>query len=495
MKNLVIINATSITPYASAPLAGQDTALSRALAFAGRLPSVGMTAVFCRAADEAFVPFQTVIRDRWTARDLLQEMSRLRAGFDNVFYYYADCPLLDEKLAGRMFSDHVKYFSDYTFADGYPYGLAVEIIRAPILEPLLALVKDSDELTRETVFEVLKRDINAFDLETEIAPVDLRQLRVSLAADTKRNFQLCRGVMAAGGGDWPSVLDVLQKKPELLRTLPAFVSVQIVEGCPQSCSYCPYPVLRGDILGKKAEMAADRFAALVRQVKDFCDDATVSVSLWGEPSLHGQIDELIGLALETDGIDLVIETSGVGWDPSRLRALAAGLTRPPVWIVSLDAWAEEDYRKLRGDGFRQAVDTARLLVELFGSRAYVQAVRMKENEASLEQFYREWKKTTESLIIQKYDHFSGLLPDRKVTDLSPLTRLPCWHVKRDLAVLLDGTVPLCREDVKTGRPLGSVFRDPLESIWRKGEEVYREHLAESYAAPCRACDEYYTFNF
>ncbi len=87
------------------------------------------------------------------------------------------------------------------------------------------------------------------------------------------------------------------------------------------------------------------------------------------------------------------------------------------------------------------------------------------------------------------------IPDRKVTDLSPLTRLPCWHNKRDLTVFLDGTVPLCREDVKAARPLGNVFRDPLEAIWKQGDETYREHLAGTYAPPCKACDEYYTFNF
>jgi len=495
MKNLVIINAIAMTPYATTPLYGPASALSYAMAFAGKLPEVASTVVFCREPSDSFLPFETVARGEWSVRDLFGEMSRLKTGYDNIFYYFADCPLLDEELAARMFADHVKYYSDYTFADGYPYGLSVEIIRTPILDPLLALVKDGDTLTRETVFEVLKRDINAFDLETEIAPTDMRQLRVSFTADTRRNFNLCRDVMAAGGRDLKAALEVVQKQPGLLRTLPAYVSVQVVEGCPQSCSYCPYPVFRGDILGKKAEMKTGDFETVVRKVKEFCDDATISISLWGEPSLHSRIDELAALALGTDGIDLVIETSGVGWDPARLKALAAGLKRPPFWIVSLDAWTEADYRCLRGEGFEEAVGTARLLLELFGNRTYVQAVRMKENEAGLEQFYREWKKTSESLIIQKYDHFSGFLPDRKVTDLSPLTRLPCWHVKRDLSVLLDGTVPLCREDVRAGRPLGNVFRDPLGEIWRKGDEIYREHLAGTYAPPCKACDEYYTFNF
>jgi spiro-SPASM protein len=495
MKNLVIINAIALTPYAAQPLAGTETALSNALAFAARLPDAQKTVVLCQKKDPAFKPHEAVARDDWSARTLLSEMARLATGFDHIFYYFGDCPLLDAGLAGRMFADHVKYFSDYTFADGYPFGLAVEIVKTSILAPLIALVKDGDRLTRETVFEVLKRDINAFDLETEISPIDLRQLRVSLTADTRRNFELCRAVMEAGGRDEASVLDVIQKKPELLRTLPAFASVQIVEGCPQSCSYCPYPVFRGDVLGKKAEMSLDDYMTIIGRIKEYCDDATISFSLWGEPSLHSRIDEFIRFTLGTAGLDLVIETSGLGWDRTLLEKLARDLTRPPIWIISLDAWTEADYKLLRGDGFAEAVATARLLRELFGDRVYAQAVRMKENEAGLEQFYREWKKTSESVIIQKYDHFAGLLADRKVTDLSPLTRLPCWHLKRDLSVLLDGTVPLCREDVKASRPLGNLLREPLGVIWQRGAPAYAAHLAGKYEPPCKECDEYYTFNF
>jgi len=62
-------------------------------------------------------------------------------------------------------------------------------------------------------------------------------------------------------------------------------------------------------------------------------------------------------------------------------------------------------------------------------------------------------------------------------------------------VLLDGTVPLCREDVKAVRPLGNLLTEPLATVWARGEAVYREHLAREYAAPCKDCDEFYTFNF
>ncbi|HET6451800.1 MAG TPA: SPASM domain-containing protein, partial [Spirochaetia bacterium] len=110
-------------------------------------------------------------------------------------------------------------------------------------------------------------------------------------------------------------------------------------------------------------------------------------------------------------------------------------------------------------------------------------------------FYRQWKTRTENVIIQKYDSFHGTLPDRTVADLSPLKRFPCWHLKRDMAILLDGSVPLCREDVHTSVRLGNAFHDELAVIWDSAREIHRSHLSGTYPGICAACDEYYTFNF
>ncbi|MGA2379288.1 MAG: SPASM domain-containing protein, partial [Spirochaetia bacterium] len=126
---------------------------------------------------------------------------------------------------------------------------------------------------------------------------------------------------------------------------------------------------------------------------------------------------------------------------------------------------------------------------------WVQAVRMKENEEDLDVFFRTWKARTENVIIQKYDAFSGTLPDRKVADLSPLKRFTCWHLKRDMAILLDGTVPLCKEDLRASVKLGNALEDDLSAVWESARGIHRSHLSGEYPGICAACDEYYTYNF
>ncbi|MGO9307808.1 MAG: spiro-SPASM protein, partial [Spirochaetia bacterium] len=214
-----------------------------------------------------------------------------------------------------------------------------------------------------------------------------------------------------------------------------------------------------------------------------------------EPSLHPRIFEIIVAALDAPGIELVIETSGLGWEPGIFPRIRSAREKQPRWIVSLDASNESSYRKLRGEGFAAASRTADELLGVFPGRTWVQAVRMKENEEDLEAFFRAWKARTDNVIVQKYDAFSGALPDRKVADLSPLKRFPCWHLKRDMAILLDGTVPLCKEDLRASVILGNALEDDLSAVWESARGIYRSHLSREYPGICAACDEYYTYNF
>jgi spiro-SPASM protein len=502
MKNIAVINGTGLQDPAFRPLIDGVSASARALAFARSLPDVDSVILLLSRPQPALAAegVRHVVRDAWTVASPLGEMAAAAETFQDVFYFFADCPYLDRDLSLRMHASHRRYWADYTFADGYPYGLTPEIFTRETVERMRGMAPAGEAPgtsapDRESLFTVIKKDINSFDIETEISPVDMRMMRVSLSADTERNFLLLGRIAARGGRDATGVCDILSRNQDLLRTLPAFFPVQIVERCPQACTYCPYPLFGGKILEKSGWMPVDAFTGLVRKISSFAGDAVIDISLWGEPALHPAILDIARAALSEPGVELVIETSGVGWQPGLLRRFHESLERAPTWIVSLDAATEEMYRKLRGDGFAEATRTAEELLALFPGRAWVQAVRMKENEDDLDSFYRAWKARTENVIVQKYDSFAGFLPDRTVADLSPLKRFPCWHLKRDMAILLDGTVPLCREDIKVETPLGNAFTEDLATVWSRAHDIYRGHVDGRYPAICARCDEYYTYNY
>ena len=197
--------------------------------------------------------------------------------------------------------------------------------------------------------------------------------------------------------------------------------------------------------------------------------------------------------IETDGSLVTAELS------KRLAQLARAASprtnsHPPVmWIVSMDSQNQQMYEKMRGTGqeswpisFAKAQEAFQILNQDFPGASYVQFVRTTVNEEQLEDFYRS-RKDSGGLIIQKYDDFLGAMPQKQVTDLSPVLRNPCWHQRRDMVVLVDGGVPVCREFLLSGA-CGNVFNQSLKEIWEKGRSM-------PFMEKCEDCDEYYTFNF
>jgi spiro-SPASM protein len=231
----------------------------------------------------------------------------------------------------------------------------------------------------------------------------------------------------------------------------------------------------------------------VDQLSELSPEAVVSISHWGELGLHPQVMDLVRDVAGRPHLRLLVETSGVGWSPEDRDELFG--TENVTVIVGLDTNDPETYRKVRGEGFSEAVGFAERAVDRLGDRAHVQAVRCDLTDPVLNDFYQWWSAKTDNVIIQKYDWFSAVLPHRKIGDLAPLKRFPCWHLQRDMTILVDGSVPLCREDLEQKHRLGNVFEDSLESVWAAGKPEYDTHIQGSYPGVCERCDEYYTFNF
>ena len=529
MKAILVLYAGSLAEQAFETMPNGENsvslALQRARSFAGVEKTVILADENSNAEHFGKLDGHIIVEKRpfWTKRGLLQAIATAQEGFDLAYFAWADCPFLDPTLAGRLAERHLKYAAEYSYADGWPYGLAPELLSPGTAAILSKILGDADgQVGRDALFSVIEKDINAFDIEAEISSVDLRCHRLMLCADSKRNLLLLRRFADAAGKvpDAACIQRLIADRPDILRTLPNYYPIQVYAGCPQKCAICPYPAVAGDI-ARQDFMEAEKFESLLEKIVEFSGDAVIGLSLWGELALHPQKIKLIEMAMRQSALAVVIETSGIGWKTQELEECAALAQKasanrksplPPLsWILSLDTNDSGRYRELRGAGFAEAQDCAKKLLSLFPKDTYVQAVRLAGAEDDIERFYRSWKEASsaENIIIQKYDDFCGQLPKKQASDLSPVTRQPCWHIMRDMPILIDGTVPVCREDMaalslvlKTGEAsngespcLGNVFADSLETIWEKGQLRYVQHCDKKYERLCAGCDEYYTYNF
>jgi len=505
MGTIAVINATNLTEYATQSLHNGKSAFERVCDFAHKQAAVDRLLIL--AATSISAPPQAEVQEResWSMLEILEACSGFATRYpdsDALVYVHADAPLYDTELTGRLLSLHRKYRAEYTFADGYPPGFAPELIHPRILPSLVHLAsRHHFKADRDGLFNIIQKDINSYDIETELSPRDVRSCRFNPVCDSRRNLAAVERLLDLGITTAGQVVQYLPDHPELLRTLPAFLWVQITEGCVQSCSYCPYPAMVGDPRSLHGFMPAERFKLLVDQAVALCDELVIDVSLWGEPALHPDFFALANIVLAHPRTTLLVETCGLGWDRTKIDELMAKAGSRLHWIIGLDSSDPTMYSLLRGDGLPEAQQFAESLSRAFPAQTHIQAVRMQENEENLESFYRGWIKLNDKVIIQKYDSFAASLPERQVADLSPLQRLPCRHLARDMAVLLDGRVPVCKHGlVNTGMRLeypsvvGNVFEEELGQIWHKLEAYYHQHCAGIYPVPCEKCDEYHTFN-
>ncbi|MDR2133661.1 MAG: spiro-SPASM protein, partial [Treponema sp.] len=186
MNALMVLFAGHLAPEALAPVFAGKNSLFLALERGKSFPGVTETVVLAReGADWPGMPSGVRLERRpaWTKSALLERLAELSAGFDLSYFAWADCPFLDPALAAALAGRHLRYAAEYSYADGWPYGLAPELLSpgtAGILRKILG--DDGGAPDRDFLFSVIRKDINAFDIETEISPVDLRCHRLKLCA-------------------------------------------------------------------------------------------------------------------------------------------------------------------------------------------------------------------------------------------------------------------------------------------------------------------------
>ena len=128
--------------------------------------------------------------------ELLSDMKKLctENQAETVLFSYIDLPYLNKTIAKKIWDSHIEYKSEYTFADGYPYGFTPEALNAGTIGILAELAKTTQNalgdapVTRDGIYNLIKTDINSFDVETIIADSDWRLLRLAFHCGKKDNF-------------------------------------------------------------------------------------------------------------------------------------------------------------------------------------------------------------------------------------------------------------------------------------------------------------------
>lgn len=450
------------------------------------------------------------------------------AGAENIIFTYNDCPFLNTEITKKLLDSHVKYNSEYTFADGYSLGLTPEVINIgtiKILKNIAETIQKEEgqkKVTRQSIFNLIKTDINSFEIETVIADKDWRLLRLNFDCRNKDYYISCVNLfnklneagISCCNGSINEINELAEKTPAVLKTVPGFYNIQITDFASDKCIYCPYASEYKKKNNSSCESAKnyisnEAFSNLIQKISDFSENAVVGFSLWGEAFSHPDLIDFIKTVLSYKGLSVFIETEG--WNISEdfcneLKNILDNCEertngwQPVMIAVQMDSVTQETYSKIHGKekNLDSVIEMVKKLENANPGNVYPQFVRMNLNEPELESFFRFWKEKENpskgQFIIQKYDDYAGLLPDEKSADLSPIDRNVCWHLRRDMSILTNGDVLLCKEYV-LDNVIGNVFKEDLVEIWKKMDCVLEEHINCKYTNKCEKCDESYTYNF
>jgi hypothetical protein len=151
MGNLAVIDITNLSPLADEPIFGGPSAFSRVLDWGRSIPDAAGIVLFAEPgrpvpegskeissapSEVIYAPIRIIRREIWTEETLVEalaEAALLPADRDGrkaeaLFFTRGDSPLMDGKVSETLWKLHYKYDAEYTFADGYPLGLAPEIL-------------------------------------------------------------------------------------------------------------------------------------------------------------------------------------------------------------------------------------------------------------------------------------------------------------------------------------------------------------------------------
>ncbi len=404
----------------------------------------------------------------------------------------ADAPFIDTQPVFEMMRLHEDSLAEFTFSENLPAGFTSEIVSGSLVNE----IPDMDEKTLP-LGKVVKSNINQFDVELYYIDPDIRDKRISFLNSDRRDSKIMENLYSLNSGfpSYKEVRNLVESHPESLFISPSYIELEITGRCELDCLFC----YRKSLQKEHPDMSSEIHGKILEGLSEFGLPCTICYGGSGEPMMHNGFYDFLERASSVEAVSQVfVETNGLMAD-ANFRSFVEGNEKIKT-IININGYDRDTYRALHStDCFDRVYKNIESLKELNekDNRVFIQVMKINETESFLDRYYDFWEKTGLPIILQKQNTFLGRIEDRRYSDLSPVDRIPCWHLQRDLYILSDGTVAFCRQDVDGLESKGSLTEKTLSELWDIKREDFIENYRKKYSSfpACADCDEWYTFNF
>jgi len=411
---------------------------------------------------------------------------------DHIVKIFCDSAFLDTDILAEMINVHLKYLAEFTYSENLPAGYGCEIISKELVDA----IPETDEKTLP-LGQVIKSNINRFDVELFYKEPDIRNLRLSFRSGNPRERQIMQNIVAISGQipKYSEVKKIIDNNPDVLYLSPSYVEIELTGRCDLDCIFC----YRNTLKAEHGDMEIGLFRKILSDMKSFNLPYSVCFGGSGEPLMHKNFYEILDITRQENHIEnIIIETNGILADSNFKNYIINSKDKRIKLIFNINGMDTDTYKTIHNsDQFNTVFQNiTSIKYSLSDNGIYIQIMKINETESFLDKYYDFWEKYKIPIILQKQNTFLGKIKDRTYSDLSPLERTPCWHLQRDLNILSDGTVMFCKQDVNGDYSRGNINNESIEQIFAKSKTSFLNDYKKKFTTSpnCASCDEWYTFN-
>ncbi len=479
-------------------------------AFCGKLASLGLPIQSC-VGDQALREKLTAQLSAAKVLEALSEISAIKKIFGDAKIAHIAVingvyPLCDLALTEKIFGIHREYRADISYGENLPPGIAPYFVSRDLLESLEIMEAKDADLEGAGVRGFVEKNINQFHAEVHYEEPDLRLMRLDFSLSSRRSLVKTAGFFAKIKNihqPYAELQALIQAAPEVLHTFPSYIELEFVSTAEHTSYFSPL----GYIKQEKHLLSRENFDRVKTYIATGLGDTSVCASGLGEPLEHEDAASYLSELLDDANIRYVfVETNGIHLDKilSLATHASAGKLRVVVLLNSLEKYAE--YSGAPAAMLDKVKANMRALTAALAAQGknpqeivYLQTLKVEENEAEIDSLYALAEELGASFLFQKYNRYAGLMPERRVSDMTPLERYACWHLRRDLFIRANGDVAFCKQTVDQSKNAarGNLAKTALSEIWAQQRADFVANFQEKYPShlPCASCDEYFTFNF
>lgn len=269
------------------------------------------------------------------------------------------------------------------------------------------------------------------------------------------------------------------------KTFPPMVIVDITNACNLSCIHCAHPVIRKTPDYEPKFMDLKVFKKIVDEVSNY-NILLMRIASDGESLLHPQFFEMMTMAKDAGIKCINLTTNGMLLTEDNARkAIECGLD---IIDISIDAFTEETYRKIRiGGDFKRVKKNVLSLIKIRDekkspAKIFVSLIRQSLNEKEGNRFVEYWKPKVDFVMVRNLCNEVGLVEITKDNEQVLPERYPCPQFWKRITINHNGDIRYCVEDWRNRTVIANIKDCSIRDIWQGPEyEKLRElHLKGEY---------------